>query len=134
MDVRCVVACRNAAGEPDFFGCVVRCTRRQYEEGGHYEQAEAMARRQGYEGRMLAYDEEDGPDWLFAHLFEAEKAGQARRAAAEVVEYLWDPEVRSAREYHRENGTLEGHVFAALVALENWANGSDRRPEDYIEP
>lgn len=67
MEIKCVVACRNCEGVPDFYFCKVKCSQEQYDNGEHYEIAEDAASKEGYEGPLLAYDENDGPDWLFDH-------------------------------------------------------------------
>lgn len=67
MEIKCVVACRNASGESDFYFCKVECSEEQYDVGDHYELAEDSAREEGYEGPMVAFDENDGPDFLFDH-------------------------------------------------------------------
>jgi hypothetical protein len=61
MEIKCVVACRNASGESDFYFCKVECSE------DHYELAEDSAREEGYEGPMVVFDENDGPDFLFDH-------------------------------------------------------------------
>lgn len=65
MEVKCVVACYNASGEPDLFFCKVRCTEEEYSYGDHYEKAEDYAVEQGYSGGMVVFDENDGPKALF---------------------------------------------------------------------
>lgn len=65
MQIKCVVACNNAAGNPDFYFCTVACTDEQYDAGEHCDVAEHAAREEGYEGPFVVYDEHDGPDWLF---------------------------------------------------------------------
>jgi hypothetical protein len=67
MVVKCVVACRNAEGASDFYFCKVECSQDQYDNGEHYEIAEYQARSEGYEGPMVAFDENDGPNFLFEH-------------------------------------------------------------------
>ena len=67
MLIKCVVACANASGEPDFFFCRVECSEQDYEVGEHYDIAEGFAREEGYCGLMVVFDENDGPDWLFDH-------------------------------------------------------------------
>jgi hypothetical protein len=69
MRIRCVVACHNANGVPDFYGTEIDCTEEQYEEGFHYAIAEARAEDNGYDRLMLTYDEKDGPSWLFDNVF-----------------------------------------------------------------
>lgn len=64
MIVKCVVAAMTSNG-PDFFFCKVRCAQDDYDNGLHYEIAEDAAGNDGYERPMVAYDENDGPDWLF---------------------------------------------------------------------
>lgn len=65
MDVKCVVACHNAGGEPDLFFCGVKCSAEEYGVGEHYERAEEYAQEQGYSGPMVVFDENDGPKALF---------------------------------------------------------------------
>jgi hypothetical protein len=48
--IQCVVACRNAMGEPEFYCVTVECTVDQYENGDHYDAACAQAEDEGYEG------------------------------------------------------------------------------------
>jgi hypothetical protein len=67
MEIKCVVACRNASGESDFFFCKVECSQNQYDVGDHYDIAEDAARDEGYDGPMVVFDENDGPDFLFDH-------------------------------------------------------------------
>lgn len=67
MIVKCVVACRNASGESDFYFCKVKCSQDQYDVGEHYDMAENHAREEGYEGPMVVFDENDGPSFLFDH-------------------------------------------------------------------
>ena len=70
MKIRCVVACTNSEGTPDFFQCVVECTKEQYENGDHYDAARDFAREESYEGPdMVVFDEKDGPQFLFVELF-----------------------------------------------------------------
>jgi hypothetical protein len=66
MIIKCVVACRNAEGVSDFYFCKVECSQDDYDVGDHYEIAENAAFADGYEPH-LAYDENDGPDFLFDH-------------------------------------------------------------------
>jgi hypothetical protein len=67
MEIKCVVACRNAEGASDFYFCKVKCKQEQYDVGDHYEMAEEAAYEDGYEGPMVVFDENDGPDFLFDH-------------------------------------------------------------------
>ena len=56
MDIKCVVAAHNAAGEPDFYFCKVRCTDPDYNDGGHYEDAINAATAEGYEAPFVVFD------------------------------------------------------------------------------
>ena len=74
MKIKCVVACTNAQGDPDLFSCVVECSKEQYDNGDHYDMAKDLARDDDYEGPdMVAFDENDGPDWLFRQLFGSQR-------------------------------------------------------------
>lgn len=64
-EVKCVVACHNASGEPDLFFVKVSCSDDEYSIGDHYEKAEGAACEQGYSGPMVVFDENDGPKALF---------------------------------------------------------------------
>ena len=68
MLVKVVVAATSADGTPDFFACCVECYQHQYDEGEHYDKAKEAAEDEGYEGPMVAFDENDGPAFLFEHL------------------------------------------------------------------
>jgi hypothetical protein len=67
MRTKCVVACTNAEGCPDFYFCTVECSGSDYDAGRHYDAARKSARDEGYEGEMVVFDENDGPDFLFNH-------------------------------------------------------------------
>jgi len=67
MTIKCVVACRNAEGASDFYFCKVECSQDEYDVGKHYEIAEEQAADEGYEGPMVVFDENDGPNFLFDH-------------------------------------------------------------------
>lgn len=64
MLIKCVVACHNASGSPDFYFCIVNCTEPEYELGVHYDIAESSANEQGYDGPFVVFDEKECPDWL----------------------------------------------------------------------
>lgn len=72
MQIKCVVACDNSEGIPDFFPCVVECSQEEYDEGNHYDSAREMALDANYGGKMVVYDENDGPEWLFKQLHPAD--------------------------------------------------------------
>jgi len=74
MEIKCVVACHNASGEPDLFFVKVACSQEEYDYGDHYEKAEDEATQQGYSGSMVVFDENDGPSGLFG-LFVWDSAG-----------------------------------------------------------
>lgn len=65
MEIKCVVACHNAGGEPDLYFVKVSCSEEEYGYGDHYEKAEDHARGEGYSGPMVVFDENDGPKALF---------------------------------------------------------------------
>lgn len=65
--IKCVVACTNANGEPDFYFCKVEATQEEYDDGIHYERAKGKAKEEGYEAPFVVFDENDGLDWLFEH-------------------------------------------------------------------
>jgi hypothetical protein len=82
MDIRCVVACKNASGQPDFFACTVKASPEEYDNGEHYEAAQRAAEGEGYEGPFVVYDQNDGPAWLFAHVGKADDELNAKREQA----------------------------------------------------
>ena len=79
MQIRCVVACTNASGSPDFYPVEVTCTKDQYDNGDHYDSAIEAAQEADYEGKMVVFDEKDGPKWLFQQ-FDWEKADKVEMA------------------------------------------------------
>ena len=66
MIIQCVVACMCSEG-PVFFPCKVEIPEEEYDVGTHYDMAEQLALDEGYEGPAVVFDENDGPDWLFAN-------------------------------------------------------------------
>jgi hypothetical protein len=66
MKLRCAVAATTADGTPGFFFLRINCSNRDYNDGGHYDYAKEEAEEHGYEGEMVVFDENDGPEWLFA--------------------------------------------------------------------
>jgi hypothetical protein len=67
--IRVVVAATHPSGHPGFCPVNVQCTELQYEQGEHYEAAKENAQESGYEGPdYVAFDEKDGPAWLFANV------------------------------------------------------------------
>lgn len=70
ITVKVVVACTaQPPGVPDFFATVVECFKDEYQDGQHYAIAKERARDESYEGPFVAFDEYDGPAWLFKTLF-----------------------------------------------------------------
>lgn len=69
MSIKCVVACTNSAGEPDFFAVTLSCSPHQYHNGEHYDLAKEKAEAHDYEGPFVVFDENDGPEFLFSNLF-----------------------------------------------------------------
>lgn len=69
IEVKCVVAATNANGSPDFYPICVQVTKKQLENGEHYQIAMGLATDQGYEGDMIVFDQHDGPEFLFENLF-----------------------------------------------------------------
>lgn len=69
MKIKCIVACKNANGSPDFYPCEIEATKKQRNNGEHYQKATDLAADKGYEGEMVAYDEKDGPAFLFEQFF-----------------------------------------------------------------
>jgi hypothetical protein len=67
MTIKVVVSCRDANGVPSFYACKIRCSSDKYECGEHYEIAQSAVETGGFESFGLAYDEHDGPAWLFEH-------------------------------------------------------------------
>jgi len=110
--VRCVVACVNANGEPDLFFVRVECTGEEYDHGAHYDCAEDAAKEEGYEPH-LAYDEHDAAGSAMMVLFEWDTAS-AVRAADKTEEEADDFELPAgaARHFyiHNVNGRLQEFV------------------------
>jgi hypothetical protein len=55
--VRVAVACRNAADKVAMPIFTVTVTPDEYDTGGHYEKAEALADAEGYEAPFVCYDD-----------------------------------------------------------------------------
>jgi hypothetical protein len=64
--IRCVVAASDGPDGPVLVAVDVSCTQEQYDDGDHYDAASAWAQEHRYTGRLVVFDENDGPDWLFA--------------------------------------------------------------------
>lgn len=65
MQVKCVIAATSASGSPDFGFCIVEVTKKQYDEGLHYETAKQWAADHDYEKPFVVFDMNDGPSFLF---------------------------------------------------------------------
>ncbi len=50
-----------------------------------------------------------------------------KKAINDIVRYSWSDELD---DYARN--PYEAHVFVSLVALDNWANGTKKKAEDYV--
>lgn len=61
---RCVLACRNTSGEPDFAFVKVRCNEEMQALGCHYDTAILWATENGYEGPFIVWDAVECPEWL----------------------------------------------------------------------
>lgn len=72
MIVNMVVAAQGFAG-PDLYFCKVECSQEQYDNGEHYDAAHSAAKKNGYDGSMVAFDENDPPKAMFG-LFNWESA------------------------------------------------------------
>lgn len=71
--IKCIVAGRNADGEPDLYFVIVEATEEQIENGEHYDAANANAYNNGYEP-FLVYDEECSAGRAMLPLFAWESA------------------------------------------------------------
>ena len=65
MNLKCVVVCTNASGVPDALSIKVVVSKKGYSEGQHYEEAKLRAEKEGYEGPMIVFDENDNTNRLF---------------------------------------------------------------------
>lgn len=63
-DVTVAVAATNAAGIPDFYITDVGVTDMDYTDGVHYDVAKDYARKHGFEGDMVAFDNYDAPELI----------------------------------------------------------------------
>jgi hypothetical protein len=57
--IKVTVLCTNSEGSPEFHWVSLDVTQTQYDNGDHYEIAKAAAESEGYEGPMIAFDEND---------------------------------------------------------------------------
>ncbi len=58
---------------------------------------------------------------------------EQKSALKEVLGHFWEAENSSAQEYYNANGTTEGHVFEALVILDNLLYNRSATTEEYLE-
>lgn len=63
--INVVVAGVQPDGVPGFLPVRILTTKDAYENGDHYDRAVEEALDRGWERPLLAYDENDGPSWLF---------------------------------------------------------------------
>ena len=64
MLIRMVVAGQGYDG-PDLYFCKLDVPEEAIEEGHHYDLAKVHAKNYGFEGQMIAFDENDNPRRLF---------------------------------------------------------------------
>ncbi len=57
---------------------------------------------------------------------------KVKEAIAAVVQYNWEDELEDAKNQLRENGNIDGHIFRHLVMVDNFANGMNTPPEQYL--
>lgn len=62
-----IVAGINSEGDPDFFFCKVTGSQEDYDNDEFYNTARTAAREQGYGPELVAFDQDDGPSFLFNH-------------------------------------------------------------------
>jgi len=79
MIVKCVAACFNAEGSPDFYFCKVKLHADEYNNSDHYDLAVEAAVEAGYSPPIIVFDENDGPNFLFEHFVwdSADTVGEA---------------------------------------------------------
>ena len=65
VQIKCIVACRNSSGLPDFFPCLINCSQHSVNIGDHYQYAMQMADNNYYDKPMIVYSENDKVDFLF---------------------------------------------------------------------
>jgi len=61
--VKCVVFGRNAGGEPDAYCTTITVTEEQYQDGRHYDDAEAEASGEGFDPAIVA-DQNDNVEYI----------------------------------------------------------------------
>jgi len=55
------------------------------------------------------------------------------RAVNAVIDYLWDDELESARDFVKEGESLRDHIFESLVVLDNWLHGRSATAASYLK-
>lgn len=63
----------------------------------------------------------------------ADLPDDVRKSMQSVIDYSWADETVSAEESYRENGNIEGHVFADLVTMKNFLDGTNTDPLDHLD-
>ena len=113
-------------------------------DGGTFPDEESLRRALDEDYRLhLDPEEESNPCGIASIRLEWDtlrRAGEAdgavpapvREALRNVLHDCWADEKDDAEDHLRENGTLAGHVFADLVALDNWLHGTGHTPESYL--
>lgn len=81
MLIKCVVACHNASGSPDFYFCIVSCLKNEYELGEHYDIAAQSALAEGYDEPFVIFDEHEAPDWLLSRFVWASASTVTRQTS-----------------------------------------------------
>ena len=71
--IRCVIAGRNANGEPDLAFVNVSCTTHERDSGWHYAAARRWATENDFAGPFVVFEENDPPKPVF-NLFEWDSA------------------------------------------------------------
>jgi phosphoenolpyruvate carboxylase len=56
---------------------------------------------------------------------------EVKEAIGCLIDYSWDEELLDYQ--GQEDDEKEGHIFPKLVILNNFIEGIDKKPEDYIE-
>ena len=115
MITKCVVACTNAEGNPDFYYCKVKCTKAEYVGEAHRRKAKEAAIRDGYKP-FVVYGELDGRDWLFSHFCWATAKIEVTKEMQEA-EHMLHQFVRLVDAVQRVQdwkGTAVGDMIAAV--------------------
>jgi hypothetical protein len=69
VQIRMIIAGMPDMGIPTFTTCTIECERVDYFLGSYYDMAEAYAKKNGYVGPFLSWDEFEAPDWLYRQFY-----------------------------------------------------------------